>query len=65
MYIVTLYIDRGGYFFDASYVSIVFVWMMTEVSAFCQYSDLVVIVLVTLHELSPNAIATQVTIAGG
>ncbi len=39
--------------------------MITLVSAFCQYSDLVVIVLVTLHELSPNAIATQVTIAGG
>ena len=41
----------------------VFVWMTTDVSAFCQYSDLVVIVRVTLHELSPNAIATQVTMA--
>lgn len=41
----------------------VFVWMTTDVSAFCQYSDLVVMVRVTLHELSPNAIATHVTIA--
>ena len=41
----------------------VFVWMTTEVSAFCQYSLRVVIVRVTLQELSPNAIATHVTIA--
>ena len=27
------------------------VWMMTDVSAFCQYSLLVVIVRVTLHDL--------------
>ena len=41
----------------------VLVWMTTDVSAFCQYSDLVVIVRVTLQDVSPNAIATHVTIA--
>ena len=33
----------------------VLVWMMTEVSAFCQYSDLVVIVLVTLQDVAQSA----------
>ena len=33
----------------------VFVWMMTEVSAFCQYSDLVVIVRVTLQDVAQSA----------
>ena len=50
-------------FLLASYVSTVFVWMTTLVSPFCHASLLVVIVLVTLHELSPNAIATHVTMA--
>ena len=39
----------------------VLVWMMTEVSAFCQYSLLVVMVRVTLQELSPSAIARHVS----
>ena len=50
-------------FFDASYVSIVLVWIITDVSAFCQYSDLVVMVRVTLHELSPNPAASAVRAA--
>ena len=50
-------------FFDASYVSTVLVWMTTLVSPFCHASERVVIVRVTLHELNPNAIATQVTMA--
>ena len=33
----------------------VLVWMMTEVSAFCQYSDLVVIVRVTLQDVAQSA----------
>ena len=41
----------------------VFVWMTTDVSAFCQYSDLVVIVRVTLHELSPKAAPSAVSAA--
>jgi hypothetical protein len=41
----------------------VFVWIMTDVSAFCQYSLLVVIVRVTLHELNPNAAPNAVRAA--
>ena len=37
-------------FFEASYVSMVLVWITTLVSPFCQYSLLVVTVRVTLQE---------------
>ena len=33
----------------------VLVWMTTDVSAFCQYSDLVVMVLVTLQDVAQSA----------
>ena len=36
-------------FFDASYVSIVLLWITTDVSPFCHASLRVVIVRVTLH----------------
>ena len=52
-----------GYFLLASYVSIVLVWMTTDVSAFCQYSLLVVMVRVTLHELNPKAAPSAVSAA--
>ena len=41
----------------------VLVWMTHEVSPFCQYSDLVVMVRVTLQELSPNAAPNAVSAA--
>ena len=41
----------------------VFVWMIHEVSPFCRYSDLVVIVRVTLQELSPKAAPSAVNAA--
>ena len=50
-------------FLLASYVSMVFVWMMTDVSAFCQYSLFVVIVRVTLQELNPKAAPSAVSAA--
>ena len=50
-------------FFDASYVSTVLVWMMTEVSPRWKYSDWFVIVRVTLQELSPSPAANAVNVA--
>ena len=41
----------------------VLLWMMAEVSPRCQYSLFVVIVRVTLHELSPNAAPSAVSAA--
>ena len=52
-----------AYFFTALYDSMVLVCMMMAVSPLFTDRLSVVIVRVTLHEVSPNAIATAVTMA--
>ena len=47
-------------FLLASYVSMVFVWMTTEVSPFCHASERVVTVRVTLQDVSPSPAANAV-----
>ena len=50
----------GCYFFEASYDSIVLVCMTQDVSPFCQYSLLVVMVRVALQEVAQSATTANV-----
>ena len=58
-------LGRFGYspFFLASYDSTVLVWIMTDVSPFCQYSERLVTVRTTLQEFNPNEVAKAVNAA--